>query len=463
MNAAEFLSWNKSLGPYSEWSDEVRAARTERFKQLSPADKYTVQRGSIDKFFLPENAQTAHQTAHKSPSGKYTLLVTPYFTKKGSWSYTLGEVYRVESEGAEPVKVAEVRRNYGSMIEFWVESHPLTGNDYLVTGEDYQGFTVVNLTTGKVTSHIPDDAFEGHGWCPVVFQHFPMPDTSKVVLKVSGCYWACPYEVRLYDFSDPDAPEFFENGLPWLTKGVWIDDEDEERARTLSVEADGSLVMTEGAKRFKATGEWADDIGRKRYGGEREHRAKKLPEPEQSVELAAIRAERAAYNARYDEDNDDLWEFVPNKREVYVFVDGVYKEAPERSWLSERALEKERVSKEWEEKSKAEFEHYRETEPLYQLVKAVWPEDYLSRTGRMFPSQVNRWDGDDNPFYFRVRVGPKGGRQFTATLEWGATSGPVKAVCFTSGKGEKSTPFPRTEEGWREALAFARAHLGEQA
>ena len=461
MNAAEFLAWNNSLGPYSEWSDEVREERTERFKLLSPADKYTVQRGDIDKFFVPENAQTEKQSTHKSPSGKYLLRVTPYRTREGAWNYTLGEIYRVEPASAEPVKVADVRRNYGSMIEFWVEGHPFTGQDYLVTGEDYQGFTVVNLTTGKVTTHIPDDAFEGYGWCPVTFQPFPMPDTSKFVLKVSGCYWACPYEVRFYDFSNPDAPDFFENGLPWLTKGLWL--EDEEGARTLSVEADGSLVLTENAKRFKATGEWADDIDQKRYGGEREYRAKKLPEPEQSAELAAIRAERDAYNARYDEDNDDLWESVPDKREVYVLVDGVYKEAPERSWLSERALAEERVSKEWEEKSNAEFKHYREAEPLYQLVKATWPEDYLSRTGRMSPSQVNRWDGDDNPFYFRVRVGPEGGRQYTATLEWGATSGAVKAVCFTSGKGEKATTFPRTGEGWREALAFARAHLGEQA
>jgi hypothetical protein len=77
-------------------------------------------------------------------------------------------------------------------------------------------------------------------------------------------------------------------------------------------------------------------------------------------------------------------------------------------------------------------------------------------------SSHDRWDGDDNPFYFHVRVGPEhdgSHRNYTAALVRGATDGPVKAECWTRGKGTTAYLFPRTEEGWWGALAHAQAYI----
>lgn len=465
--AADFFAWEASLGPYTEWTAEVRNEREARFKTLSTADKYLVKRGKVDEFFTPENARLDCQHTASSPSGKYRLVTTPYGTKPGSWNYTLGEVYRVpESPETERVKVAEVRRNYSSLWCAWVENHPVTGHDYLLTGEDYQGFTVVNLSTGKVSTHIPDEAFAGHGWCPVSAEVLPAQEAG-VTLKVSGCYWACPYEVRLYDFSAPDAPGFPESGLPNLTADLWFD-EDENTTLTVD-EDDGSVALTQHRKRFRATGEWEHEVEAKRtLLHERAHKAKKRGDSE---EVARVKQEEEELGALYypeDDDEDEAaWEKVPYTREVYARSPegGKYVEVPERKWKSEYALACEQRAEEYKKKSAAEFRHYADTEPLYQLAKSAWPEDYASRTGKQGQSLVSRWDGDDNPFYFHVRVGPEhdgSHRNYTAALVWGATDGPVKAECWTHGKGTAVYLFPRNEDGWRDALARARAHLEQE-
>ena len=473
MNTAhEFLAWQRALPPLSP-EEEARGEGVTRrnqavkaFKALPRPERVQVlldKHERTEKYFTPENTRPENQCEHASPSGRWRLVTTPYGTKPNSWNYTLGEVFRLplfrELGG---LKVAEVRRNYSTFWFAWVENHPVTGHDYLLTGEDYQGFTVVNLTTGTVSSYVPDEAYEGHGWCPTSAEVLP----DGVTLKVSGCYWACPYEVRLYDFSAPDDPALPLDGLPNLTADLWFD-EDEDT--TLSVdEDDGSVTLTQYRKRFRATGEWEHDVEAKRtllY--ERAHKVKKAGDEEG---VARAKQDEQNYNALYypkdDAEDEAAWEKVPYTREVYVRVPDKkqYAEVPERKWKSEYALACEQRAEEYKQKSAAEFRHYADTEPLYQLAKSAWPEDYASRTGLQQQSLVSRWDGDENPFYFMVRVHDraKDERQArSAHLVWGAVDGPVKAECWTYGKGTAVYLFPRNEDGWRDALAHARAHISE--
>lgn len=72
------------------------------------------------------------------------------------------------------------------------------GNTYLLAGEDYQGYSVVNVTTGKVTTAIDNGAEKGFGFC---FADVKVDGDELVVI---GCYWAAPYERRVYDFSNPE-------------------------------------------------------------------------------------------------------------------------------------------------------------------------------------------------------------------------------------------------------------------
>lgn len=60
-----------------------------------------------DDFFIPENAQVERRSKHLSPSGKYKLIVTPYSTQSGAFSYSQGLVY----VSWEEKPIAEIRRN----------------------------------------------------------------------------------------------------------------------------------------------------------------------------------------------------------------------------------------------------------------------------------------------------------------------------------------------------------------
>ncbi len=184
---------------------------------LSPVERYAARRISMEKYFVPENAQPDPKI-HKSPSGRYTLKVTGYATKPGAWAYSRGEVYDGEK------LVGDVKRNYSHFPFSWAEAHE-NGHDYLVCGEDYQGQTTIELDTGaRADSGATPDTMKGFGFCWSSMH--PSPD--KRVLAVDGCYWACPYEVVLFDFREPmklpypelERWEDMESFDSWKTTGI---------------------------------------------------------------------------------------------------------------------------------------------------------------------------------------------------------------------------------------------------
>jgi hypothetical protein len=142
-------------------------------------------------FIIPENLISVKDAVF-SPSGKYSLTVESYGTGEGHWNYTRGLV-----KGTDKL-IADVVRNYSS---FWYAfSQHSNGSEYLLCGEDYQGQTIINLDTGKRIDYLPEEAKKGHGFCWVTVH--PSPDSKY--LAVEGCVWACPYEIIIYDFSDPE-------------------------------------------------------------------------------------------------------------------------------------------------------------------------------------------------------------------------------------------------------------------
>ena len=174
-------------------------------------------------------SQVGEAQVHPSPSGRYTLHVTQHAEGPNTWSYARGRVYAGE------VLIAEICRNFGHFPFAWIEHHP-SGHAYLIGGEDYQGQTVIELDTGRRAEHLPPEADEGVGFCWVAFEASP----SGLTLAVDGCYWACPYELRLVDLSDPLA------GLPVLT---YIDDEG-----SFAWEAADTCLVTRNVERYVPTG-----------------------------------------------------------------------------------------------------------------------------------------------------------------------------------------------------------------
>ncbi len=129
-----------------------------------------------------------------SPSGKYKLVLRSLATKPGCWNYMQGEVFEV----ASGKRIAKVIRNYCSFPHLFIEDHP-NGHPYLLCGSDYQGQTVIELDTGKRKETLPRAAFLGFGFCCADFRF----DPGTKLLTAAGCIWACPYEYRFFDFSDP--------------------------------------------------------------------------------------------------------------------------------------------------------------------------------------------------------------------------------------------------------------------
>lgn len=153
---------------------------------------------SKKEYFVSENRQGDPQEI-LSPSGKYKLIIERFSTGKGTWAYSQGTVYKGDEV------VGQIQRNYSAFPFAWIENHP-NGHDYFIGGEDYQGQTVLELDTGTRRDLLPEEAAEGFGFCWASYRYLP----EHKLLIVSGCYWACPYEIRYYDFSDPM------NGWPQL-------------------------------------------------------------------------------------------------------------------------------------------------------------------------------------------------------------------------------------------------------
>lgn len=90
----------------------------------------------------------------------------------------------------------DVRRNYGLFWFAWVTRD---GLDYLLCGEDYQGYNVIDLAGGRNVLTFPEAAYKGGGFCWTAVH----PSPSGRTLAVEGCYWACPYELVFYDLPEP--------------------------------------------------------------------------------------------------------------------------------------------------------------------------------------------------------------------------------------------------------------------
>lgn len=152
--------------------ETLREAFNERFGTMSPvADSVEI---------------------HHSPSGRYALETSEWSNGDGRWNYSRGVVSEIGSTGL----VADVRRNYSHFWHAWVSQG---SREYLVCGEDYQGYSVIDLARGVIATHFPPEGFDGRGFCWTAAH--PSPD--GLLLAVEGCYWACPYELVIVDFRDP--------------------------------------------------------------------------------------------------------------------------------------------------------------------------------------------------------------------------------------------------------------------
>jgi hypothetical protein len=181
--------------------------------------QYEKMRTEFEVKFCEYSEAPASRKRSVSDSGKYELVQSEYSNGLNSWGYSRGRVINLESG----IEIYDVKRNFGRFWHTWV-SHE-NGNEYLLCGEDYQGYLVINLTEGKINTHFPKEGYSGGGFCWANVLASP----DRKTLAVEGCFWACPYELVLYDFSDPDTlplPELkrvqgHEQSIGWKSNAIY--------------------------------------------------------------------------------------------------------------------------------------------------------------------------------------------------------------------------------------------------
>ena len=178
-------------------------------------ERYAARRAAFEASFRTASPDEATRRRYTSPSGNFSLDTAEYAVPSSNWRYSRGVVSAVNDE----VVIADVHRNY---LQFWhTWAHHANGREYLLCGEDYQGQTIVDLTRRRTTTYFPDAGFSGAGFCWVAA--YPSPDCT--LLAIDGCYWACPYEIVVVDFREPESLPYAEIARfpgAWEWKG-WID------------------------------------------------------------------------------------------------------------------------------------------------------------------------------------------------------------------------------------------------
>jgi hypothetical protein len=141
-----------------------------------------------DKFYIPEETEIFH-----SPSRRFNLEIHHYYYEEGIriYNYTKGIITDIDN------KIIDIiYRDYDPFLFCWVE---MDGVEYLLCGIDYQGYSIVNLSKKETKHFVPEEAYVGSGFCWAEIMYFQ----HKKIIVVDGCYWACPYELVFYDFSNP--------------------------------------------------------------------------------------------------------------------------------------------------------------------------------------------------------------------------------------------------------------------
>lgn len=157
-------------------------------------DHYKEKREKLQEYI--KDKPVVYNEEFVSPSGRYRLQIgTIQSSEKRHWDYSIGKVDDMNNNET----LFTVHRNYPHFWHTFVKHS--NGNEYLLCGEDYQGYTVINLTEREEQVVRNEGADTGSGFC--FANVIPSPDGNT--LAVDGCYWACPYDIVFYDFTEPDV------------------------------------------------------------------------------------------------------------------------------------------------------------------------------------------------------------------------------------------------------------------
>lgn len=379
--------------------DMTREALQEAFKLLPDEVQKAYTKMRKASHFAPENEVAGSRKEILSPSGQYKLVVSCFSTGPGTWNYSQGVVYRKDDD--KPI--ATVQRNYGAFPKLFVEGHPK--GDFLVCGEDYQGQTVIELRTGTRRDLMSDGSDQGFGFCWADYEY----NAPNQILVVCGCHWACPYEHRFYDFSDPMS------GWPQIEPDERVDADEKKEPE---LDPDGTM---------------------------------------------------RCFLTRYTDDDDDEEVTDEDKakrpKETIVDVVRTYKRSGLKfelveEWVSDYEKDRRIKREEYERKYQEWTANFKATDPLYlayvELVKDsdLAPANYES-VGQTYDGWGDDWKGKERRWCRRI-IQHKGQKGPTVDLEWAVETGPIKIVLFRDGHTAGHKFFEHSVEGMKQAFASAK-------
>jgi hypothetical protein len=146
-------------------------------------------RKDIRKDFSEKTFHRGDFETFLSPYEQFRLDATNFWSKEPNWDLTKVEIY----DQYRNEKLFDFFVNDSQFFQGWLTKDNV---NYLICAEDiFGGQTVVDLTNRKIVGYSPNE--DGFIWTD-----FHLSPNGKTLATI-GCYWACEYVIKLFDFSNP--------------------------------------------------------------------------------------------------------------------------------------------------------------------------------------------------------------------------------------------------------------------
>jgi hypothetical protein len=148
-------------------------------------------REEVKKYFDPLNFVSECGEVSISPSGVFRLETSVYKQTKPNTNWEVTKVV-ILNNGTNEI-IFDFFSNHGQLFYSWITAN---NTEYLVCAEDiYGGQTVVDLTNRVFSSF----SLNVDGY---ISKEFYLSPNGRILATI-GCFWACPYSIKLFDFCDP--------------------------------------------------------------------------------------------------------------------------------------------------------------------------------------------------------------------------------------------------------------------
>lgn len=179
-----------------------------------------------DKALLPNTEET-----HFSPDKKYYFTSNYYQQTDNHRNWIVSKIQIFQTDNKE--KIFEFIRNDDSSFHCWLN---IANKSYLLLSEDLEGKSIFDITNRKFFSYSFE--YDKFIWC----EYYPSPDGKR--LAIIGCYWACPYEILVFDTSEPTKYPYrelyrqvtFQEKIEWIDNRILKVTDNNNNSKTVTIE-----------------------------------------------------------------------------------------------------------------------------------------------------------------------------------------------------------------------------------